>query len=361
MPCLTPYVKENPNYGKGNIGYNFLKDCDSRYINIPCGYCPDCIAVKQMYWVQRIQMESLYNHLFFGTLTYDDKHLPVITIDEFDIRYACADDVVLTLKRLRKDYAFGVPFRYFFVSELGTKKGRPHFHILFLIKKGYNDTLNDCLNLENTISTKLREYWSVNIGTKFKPIYEPRFTYVSKIIRGKIYSNYDLHYVNPALTSNGTSDVAFYVLKYMLKYNDRTTKLQQALRLNLSPSEYEYVWNIVKPVRQCSLGFGLNLWDKVPDPRIIKYLRDCVEKTPNGSSYPYFYSPINGLSFPLCPYYRNNGQIYSLQQALRLYRNKVDNYNDKDLMQLQKKFKDYEKKTDFSYSYGASTLFDELR
>lgn len=361
MPCLTPYVKENPNYGKGNIGYNFLKDCDSRYINIPCGYCPDCIAVKQMYWVQRIQMESLYNHLFFGTLTYDDEHLPVLSVGEHDIRYACADDVVLTLKRLRKDNAFGVPFRYFFVSELGTKKGRPHFHILFLVKKSDSDTYYDCLNLQKIIYDKLKEYWSVNIGSRSHPVYVSRFSFVRKLIRGKIFSNYDLHYVNPALTPNGTSDVAFYVLKYMLKYNDRTTKLQQALRLNLSPEDYETVWSIVKPVRQCSLGFGLNLWDKTPDPRIIKYLRDCVRRTPNGSFYPFFYSPINGMSFPLCPYYRNRGDVYSIQEALRLYEHRDENFFNENLMQIQKKFKDYEKKCDFTSGFGASLVFDELR
>lgn len=361
MSCLTPYVKENPNYGKGDIGYNFLKDCTSRYINIPCGYCPDCIAVKQMYLVQRIQMESLYNHIFFGTLTYDNEHLPVLSVGDYDIRYACADDLVLTLKRLRKDNAFGVPFRYFFVSELGTKKGRPHFHILILVKKGFKDTLADCLNLEKVIYSKLMEYWSVNIGTRKNPVYIPRFTYVRKLIRGKYFCNYDLHYVNPALTSNGTSDVAFYVLKYMLKYNDRTTKLQQALRLNLSPEDYETVWSIVKPARQCSLGFGLNLWDSTPDPRIIKYLRDCVKRTPNGSSYPFFYSPINGLSFPLCPYYRNRGDIYSLSDALRLYEHREEKFSDFNLMNAKKKFQDYEKNSDFTSLHGASLVFDELR
>lgn len=112
-----------------------------------------------MYLVQRIQMESLYNHIFFGTLTYNDECLPAINVNDHLIRYADLNHVVLSIKRLRKDKAFGRDFRYFLVSELGTLKGRPHFHCLFLLPKLPKDSYFDCLNLESKIYDTLK-----NIG-----------------------------------------------------------------------------------------------------------------------------------------------------------------------------------------------------
>jgi len=360
MSCLQPFVKKNPNYGLKNIGYNFLKDCDSQYINIPCGYCPNCIAVKQMYLVQRIQMESLYNHIFFGTLTYNDECLPVINVNDHLIRYADLNHVVLSIKRLRKDKAFGRDFRYFLVSELGTLKGRPHFHCLFLLPKLPKDTYFDCLNLEKKLYDTLKKYWSFNVGTNRKPVYKSRFTYVQKFIHGQLKSNYDLHYVNPALTPNGTSDVAFYVLKYMLKYSDRAERLQQALRLNLDASDYAFIWQLVRPRWQSSHGFGLNMYHNRPDPRIINYLHECVTKTPVGSPYPYYFNPNNGMSFPLAPFYRKIPAIYSIKDAVNIWMFAQDDFIERNFSQDLKKFSDYAKKVQSTETHGDSLFFDEL-
>lgn len=362
MPCLQPYTKKNPNYGLKHIGYNFLKDCDSQYIDIPCGYCPNCVAVKQMYLVQRVQMESLYNHLFFGTLTYSNECLPHIDVNGHDIRYADREHLVLTIKRLRNDCAFGRnDWRYFFVSELGHLKGRPHFHILFLFPKLPKDTYYDCLNLERVVYDKLKDYWSYNVGTNRKPIYKPRFEFVQKYIHGHLKTNYDLHYVNPALTPNGTSDVAFYIMKYMLKYSVRTLNLQRALRLNLDDSDYRFFWNLVKPTYQSSLGFGFNTFHGKRDSRIIDYLHSCVLKTPNGMPYPCYFNPNNGMSFPLSPFYRNVSDIYPISEALRLYYNADKSTLEKDSYNVAiKKFMDYEKKISSVESHGDTLTFDEF-
>lgn len=113
----------------------FMKDCESQYIEVPCGHCPQCIANRQMQFVQRVQMEELANHLFFCSLTYNNDSLPqVCTSTGYTIRYADVTDVQNMFKRLRKRNAFGRPFRYFGVSELGSKRGRPHpfsYHILY--------------------------------------------------------------------------------------------------------------------------------------------------------------------------------------------------------------------------------------
>ena len=124
--CISPIRIKNPNLGL--IGPNAqFKDTISHYINVPCGVCPQCVANRQMQYVQRLQMEELVNHLFFCSLTYNNDTIPVVTTSTgYDIRYADVSDVQKMMKRLRKKNAFGRPFRYFGVSELGTKKGRPH-------------------------------------------------------------------------------------------------------------------------------------------------------------------------------------------------------------------------------------------
>lgn len=97
-------------------------------LRVPCGHCPECIANKQMQLVQRVQMESLSNYIFFATLTYNKDSLPhVLTSTGYDIPFADIRDLQNCFKRLRKSNAFTRSFRYFAVSELGSKKGRPHF------------------------------------------------------------------------------------------------------------------------------------------------------------------------------------------------------------------------------------------
>lgn len=124
--CLSPVRIKNPNLGLTGPTA-FYKDTVSHYIDVPCGVCAECVASRQLQFVQRLQMEELVNHLFFCTLTYNDDMLPVVsTSTGYNIRYADVRDVQNMFKRLRKRNAFGRPFRYFGVSELGSKRGRPH-------------------------------------------------------------------------------------------------------------------------------------------------------------------------------------------------------------------------------------------
>lgn len=124
--CISPTRIRNPNYHIYNSGTKF-KDTESAFINVPCGVCPECVAVRQMSYIQRLQMEELNNHLFFCTLTYNDESMPyLLTSTGYEIRYADVNDVQKMFKRLRKSNAFGRPFRYFGVSELGSQRGRPH-------------------------------------------------------------------------------------------------------------------------------------------------------------------------------------------------------------------------------------------
>lgn len=142
-------------------------------------------------------------------------------------------------------------------------------------------------------------------------------------------------------------------MKYMLKRSDRETKLQQALRLNLPPDEYEDVYSLVRSRHITSKGFGLNgkkspFGDLEIDPDIVKYLSSCVSKS---HDFPKYFNPVTGKSFPLSRYYKTRPEIYSFDEAIRLYfesdsehLDSVPEYDDKDYSQLIKSVSDYEKK-----------------
>lgn len=203
--CLQPVKLPNNYFGSQNFYHMVSKDVDKKYILVPCGHCPECIAMKQGQYAQRMEIESKYNHFFFATLTYDNKHLPTLAVDipvftqkakdevnkknpnlfdfhaeEFlegtkdvqdlgpatdadvdkylmdngyidsyktiEIRYADIHHLQLLFKRMRDNNTLGRTFRYLAVSERGKKNGRPHFHILFLVPKQENDDYNTCID-----------------------------------------------------------------------------------------------------------------------------------------------------------------------------------------------------------------------
>lgn len=377
--CISPIRIKNPNLGLTGPNAQF-KDTTSQMIDVPCGVCAECVAARQLQYVQRLQMEELVNHLFFCTLTYNNESLPhVVTSTGYSIRYADVADVQRMMKRLRKRNAFGRPFRYFAVSELGSEKGRPHFHILFIVPKHEDDRLQDCMTLEKVMFDEVLKEWKRNVAPpvwsekrgKFipntrHPVYRPLCTYVRKYVRGKLRTNYDLHYVNPTLSSGGSADVAFYVLKYMMKPSNRVIRLQQALHLNLDEDEYNDLWSLVRPrhFESEALGLGLVMFDKHQArslhrrryevaPKIMEHLRRGIElsKRQPGEPMPSYFSPIDGQPRPLAKYYKSNGDIYTMMDFLDFFyaSKKIDADNviikdDVPLNQLLKKESDFDDK-----------------
>lgn len=332
--CTHPIFIKNPNLGLKDYGFGFMKDTVSSYIAIPCRHCPECYANMQMQLVQRVQMECLEHHCFFCTLTYNDESLPIIHLPRLDglpgsipIRFADVLDVQNMMKRLRKKDAFGRPFRYLAVSELGSKRARPHFHILFFVNKEETDDYNDCLNLERTLFRAVLQEWRRNYSSDWRrPDYRPLCTYVRKWTRKGLSTTFDLHWCNPRLTDSGVADVGFYVTKYMTKPCDRTKRLQQALHLNLEPDDYEKIWSIIKPRYFASLGFGVNpVIDRKTgrivscSPKIVDYLKSCVQRSIGVYSSPRYINPVDGSTFPLSRYYYSFPEIYSYLDSLSFW------------------------------------------
>lgn len=327
--CFSPTYIPNPNYGNKVLK---MVDTTSRYIPVPCGFCKQCIALKSIYMVQRIQVESLHNHLFYGTLTYNNEMLPRYDVNGYSIPYADIKDFQLMCKRLNDNLSFGVPFRYFAVSERGSEKGRPHMHCILIVPKFYARQDYQLRNLEWRIKCELLKNWQRNLGSSRSPYFVDLCTYKERVIHGRLFRNFDLHYIEPKLSANGCADAAFYILKYMLKLSDKESRLQQALHLNLDPDDYEKAWSILRSRSWHSLGFGLNssMYGRklLYDPEALSYVRKCVDMSDRSLGYPCFFNPDTGVSSPLARWYRSIGEIYSYDDALKFFdaSGKVDGF-----------------------------------
>lgn len=331
--CVSPILIPNPNRGyKGK--FSFLKDTSSLFIPVSCGCCSECVHTRQMSIVQRCQLETLTGYPFYCTLTYNNQSLPqLVCSDGKHIRYADLSDVKNMIKRLRNDNVFGRPFRYFAVSELGSKRARPHFHILFYLKKLEGDSIYTPINLESLLFKTVLQYWQRNYGSRRSPVYKPLCTYVRKYICGKLHTNYDLHYVTPSTLDGSTLDVPYYVTKYMLKPSDKASRLQSALRLNLPEDEYQDIWSKVKPRWFSSLNFGFGIYgmqvknkslserlSELENTQSFKYVRSSIDRSIQSSEFPKFFDFEKGQSVPLSRYWKSFGNLYTVDDAIHFHR-----------------------------------------
>lgn len=306
-----------------------LKDCTSQYINVPCGHCPECIQKKQNDFVQRCQMESLDTYQYMVTLTYDNKHLPKLVTSLGEVfYYADYHHIQSTIKRVRK--YFSRPFRFVATSERGSKRHRPHWHLILFVPKLPEDSIFTGKVLESELFDLFKLHWSKNIGTNRKPIYEPFFQYVRYFKRGRVHTNYDLHLIEPRLQANGKldtmQDVSFYVSKYLCKYNDN--KLRIKVKNNYTPDEAHYIIETIKCRRITSVSFGSRDFSghiASPDKRLFpqeainSYVRGCIERSKEQKlEFPTFFY-LEGQNYPLSGYLSK--KFLTMQDALWWYFN----------------------------------------
>lgn len=295
--CISPIQIKNPYLGLGHLGLNRLHDTVNTYINVPCGHCPACTSLRQSWINQRVQMESLDNYLFYGTLTYNEDMCPWVHIGDYNLRVPDMSDFTKMVKRLRNE---GLKFSYIVVSEYGGKTYRPHYHFMLSFPK---ETITPNLSagrftlqmqlatFETTLYDKILSSWCRNVGSKRVPIYKPLLTYFSKYGR----HNYELHYAAPS--KNGLADVSFYVSKYICKFDKRTFKLLQKIKLDnsITADQTSELISKVKPRCIISKQFG-----HFSRPSVSDYIIDCLKRNPE---QPTFYDIYTGKPSPLSRYY----------------------------------------------------------
>lgn len=245
--CVSPVSIPNPNCWSAGSRQRFsglfsrlseIKDTHSMRISVPCGKCPECTFVRQNNIAQKVYFESLHNDLYFLTLTYKPEMRPYFVSSEPSIgKVECLRprDVALMFKRIRKNNLFGEPFKYLGVGEFGSKSFLPHYHVILSFPKTCsNPALNKHYAVERVykLSNVIKSQWKTNVGfSSKKPIWRYNSLFHSKIVRGVRKSPFDLHYIDCGSSSNGFSDVSYYVTKYILKENSRLEKLKRKLDL----------------------------------------------------------------------------------------------------------------------------------
>lgn len=262
-----------------------------------------------------------------------------------------------------------------------------------MVEKHDGDTSVECNQLQEVMFREVLAEWRRNVAPpvwsvkkqKFIPntrcpVYKPLCTFVRKYVHGRLRSNYDLHYVNPVLSDGGSADVAFYVLKYMMKPSNRSVRLQQALRLNLPEDEYEDCWSFIRPrhFESEALGLGFSRYDRdlakrfhrrhyEIAPEIAQHLKRGIElsKLMPGEPIPSFFSPLDGSSHPLAKYYKSNGDIFTEVDFLDFFfgnlqdaDNVVIHDRDHISQQLKKESDFIEKVENVSFQQSADELDD---
>lgn len=295
--CDRPFLIPNPYRGLSKIGLNYLHDTISAFIRVPCRVCPSCLALRQSYFVQRCQMESLSNDLFFCTLTYSNDMLPMRVVNGRSLNYPDWTDVQKMMKRIRKYNLFGSSFRYFAVSEYGGLRHRSHFHLIFSLPKIEGESYASKLSRSLSYHDMILSQWSRNVGSNRNPIYKPLCNFVSNR-KGR---NFDFHLIDSSSTSAGEADVAFYVSKYVLKASPYVESLKSALKLNLSPEDFITEWSYFKP--RCNIS---KFWGDPFSPLVAKHIRKGIDLSVSDPSllYPIFINPVSGVHVPLSPYYK---------------------------------------------------------
>lgn len=296
--CVSPVKIRNPNYHSNVQLIKKTTDTENLYIYVPCNVCPECIAKRQSDMVQRVRVMLLDHYCFFCTLTYSNECLPSLTTSKGDvITYADITDVQNMMKRIRKYNLFQRPFKYIIVSERGKKKGRPHFHGLIFLPKYDSDTTLTPAQLTPVVTDVLFHQWSRNVGTRKNPIYKPLFQYRQKFTSGRLFKNFDCHYVVSHSSKEGADDVAFYVTKYIFKPSIVERAIQAKLRSTLEDDEFNSVWSKVKSRSVFSNGVG------ACSELHEKYVKSCISRSSSDTSGLKFYSS-NGTPSPLSRYYR---------------------------------------------------------
>lgn len=123
LPKLGYWYRPFASYGDDTPFNLETKEGAVGYI-VSCGRCINCRRNKSFRWTRRLLMESdAYqdDDMCFLTLTYDDDHLPVDGLLNYE-------HVQGFLKRLRKSVSDRL--RFFCCGEYGDTFGRPHYHMI---------------------------------------------------------------------------------------------------------------------------------------------------------------------------------------------------------------------------------------
>lgn len=244
------------------------------YIEVPCRKCVECRDKYLNSIYQRAYVESLSSYVYFITLTYDNAHIPSITLPSGQVVfYSDYKHIQLLFDRFRKN--FDREYRYLCVNEYGDTNNRPHFHILLFVAKHKEDTKVIPFHIERELYSKFFEYFSINVGTRKVPVYERLFTYRYKYVNGKLYSNFYLTYVDPSVTdscavSSEHSTSISKTIRYLISYVNKGSRFDDFVMSQLEEIEDKVLLAKFKGIFRCRLNYSKGFGNGFVDGKKIE-------------------------------------------------------------------------------------------
>lgn len=207
---------------------------DQITLQVPCNECNSCRLASLDEWFLRAYGDYMQNKArngktVFVTLTYDNAHLPWVTLCGRGFRAFNYDDI----KRFRKElrtylYRKGLPseVRYFICSEFGPKTHRPHYHALLFFPPGL---------CNHTISAAIRHCWHYG------------FIAFSKGEKGGMFVNSDksIHYVSKYVTKSYTTDYPEFAqkVKWIKEHDEEKYKaIKKYLPKHFQSTKFGQAW-----------------------------------------------------------------------------------------------------------------------
>lgn len=383
-PNVSPIIKET-------------KDL-SRYIDVPCGSCPQCRSRRQSDLLQRVQMESLSSYLFMFTLTYN-YNVPKYSLPNGKVLMrADYKHIVDMFKRIRKqDYFKGRQFKYLVCSEYAPKHARPHFHGILFLKKLPSDSRLEYVTLEKLAFETILKEWRVNVATRIalkdskkykagdvipdtrRPKYLPLLDYHKTFRNGEWHSTYDLHYITPN-SEDGTNDVSYYVMKYLFKEGNGEKFVQACCYKSLQSkkSAMALYQKELKSQNHKSLNLGCakddgrrfikreqfnnEYW---PDRKTLDYILECVKISKANNLPLSFFDIYTGKRMPMCDYYAKMLPLPMQLEFAKDMRRRIDTGELRELTeesykQAMNKYKLQTKRTFVTDVFDDDDLFNVL-
>lgn len=290
--CISPISILNPNFRQGSLGFNRFKNTTDKYIQVPCGNCPQCLSLRQEYFNQTVLLELLNRDLYYGMLSIQPSMMEYTNVGEYHVKKLPWHTLQLALRRLRSMPKYK-DLRYLVVGEYGGETHRPHFHFIISLPKAKDNYSR--LIVHNDLFRDVLKNWSKNVGSHRVPVYKDMLRYVNK----NGHFNYHCDFVDT--TPLRKFGLSFYFSKYMFKADDYIRKLLQKISLDDSLSRDEQLSLIrdLKPRYIKSPKFG-----SIESDIQKQHLQKCIDVSlsPQYIKLPFqWIDPFTGQISPMSP------------------------------------------------------------
>lgn len=293
--CLTPITIKNPSYCRSSYASEFGSLVEvsknlvpsTEYITVPCGKCDDCRNIYFNSLLQRSLVEGMFSYMYFVTLTYDNDHIPSLTLPSGKVVfYSDYSDIQNMFKRFRRAEVLDRDFRYICVNEYGDSYNRPHNHLLIFVSKKDTDTRVTPHEIERILFDNLGKYFAINTGTLKNPVYECLFTHRTRYVNGRLFTNYFVKYVEPSIDyyywSNNQDTTYVKTIQYLIGYVNKSSSFDNEISdmLDALP-KYDPILPKLKQILRSrvrfskGLGCGFDNGTKLYLPKISCRISSC--------------------------------------------------------------------------------------